>query len=61
MIWLGGGPGSSSLLNPFLENGPFKILDDLTLKENIYSWNNKINLVFVDQPSCKDQSIKPMK
>jgi len=50
VIWLSGGPGSSSLVNLFLENGPFSILDDLTLIKNIYSWNNKANLVFVDQP-----------
>jgi len=61
MIWLSGGPGSSSLLNLFLENGPFKILDDLTLIENIHSWNNKVNLLFVDQPLGKYQSIKPIK
>jgi len=53
MIWLSGGPGSSSLQNLFLENGPFKILDDLTLQENIYSWNRKVNLVFVEQPLGK--------
>jgi len=53
IIWLNGGPGASSLISLFLENGPFRILDDLTLVENAFSWNNKANIVFVDHPVGK--------
>ncbi|KAL4494283.1 hypothetical protein ABPG73_018802 [Tetrahymena malaccensis] len=50
VIWLTGGPGCSSELALFTENGPFSVNDNLTLQNNAYSWNNKANLVFVDQP-----------
>jgi cathepsin A (carboxypeptidase C) len=50
VLWLTGGPGCSSELALFEENGPFKINEDLTLKTNPYSWNNNANLLFVDQP-----------
>lgn len=50
VLWLTGGPGCSSELAVFYENGPFTINDDLTLKRNNYSWNEISNLLFVDQP-----------
>lgn len=50
VFWLTGGPGCSSELAIFYENGPWTINDDLTLKSNAYSWNNNTNLVFIDQP-----------
>jgi len=50
VIWLTGGPGCSSEIALFFENGPFKIKDDLTLTSNPYSWNSKANLLYVDQP-----------
>ena len=50
VMWLTGGPGCSSELAIFYENGPFTINDDLSLKVNQYSWNNVSNLLFVDNP-----------
>jgi len=50
VLWLTGGPGCSSELAVFYENGPFTINDDLTLTKNEYSWNEVSNLLFVDQP-----------
>lgn len=50
VIWLTGGPGCSSMLALFTENGPFTINDDLTLENNPMAWNNNANIVFVDQP-----------
>ncbi|KAL4472405.1 hypothetical protein ABPG74_018354 [Tetrahymena malaccensis] len=50
VLWLNGGPGCSSLLGLFEENGPYKINDDATLRSNPFSWNSNANLIYVDQP-----------
>ncbi|KAM7279888.1 hypothetical protein ACFE04_007022 [Oxalis oulophora] len=50
VIWLSGGPGCSSELALFYENGPFKINKDLSLKWNDYGWDQASNILFVDQP-----------
>ena len=39
VIWLTGGPGCSSELALFYENGPFKIADNMTLVWNEYGWD----------------------
>eukprot|EP01018_Ginkgo_biloba_P020482 Gb_30339 [translate_table: standard] len=39
VLWMTGGPGCSSELAVFYENGPFKISDDLTLVWNDYGWD----------------------
>ena len=52
IIWLTGGPGCSSELAMFTENGPYRInAEDLTLSTNPHSWNTRANLLFVDQPA----------
>lgn len=51
VIWLNGGPGSSSMLGMFAEIGPYKINDDLTLSENPHSWHKVSNLLVIDQPA----------
>ena len=51
VLWLNGGPGSSSFLGLFSENGPYKINDDLTLSDNPYSWNKNANYLMIDQPA----------
>jgi len=51
IIWLTGGPGCSSEIALFSENGPFKVNhDNETLSINPYSWNNVANILYVDQP-----------
>jgi carboxypeptidase C (cathepsin A) len=52
VIWLNGGPGGSSLLGLFLENGPFLIQDDDTgtIVPNPNSWNEDVHLLYWDQP-----------
>jgi len=51
VIWLNGGPGSSSFLGFFLENGPYKINKDLTLSDNPFSWNKNATYLMIDQPA----------
>lgn len=50
VLWLTGGPGCASEVALFYENGPYTINQDLSLKNNPYSWNENSNLLFVDQP-----------
>ncbi|XP_027085115.1 serine carboxypeptidase-like [Coffea arabica] len=50
VIWLTGGPGCSSELALFYENGPFKIANNLSLIWNDYGWDKVSNIIFVDQP-----------
>jgi len=50
VVWLTGGPGCSSELALFFENGPYKVNKDLTLAFNPFTWNSHANLLFVDQP-----------
>jgi len=50
VLWMTGGPGCSSELALFFENGPYKVQDDLSLKDNPYSWNKISNIIFIDQP-----------
>lgn len=45
VIWLTGGPGCSSELAMFYENGPFKITKNLSLVWNEYGWD-KVDLLF---------------
>uniref|UniRef100_A0A6B2L691 Carboxypeptidase n=1 Tax=Arcella intermedia TaxID=1963864 RepID=A0A6B2L691_9EUKA len=51
VIWLNGGPGASSMLGCFIENGPYRInLDGKSLSPNAYGWNQNANVLFIDQP-----------
>ncbi|KAK1284976.1 Serine carboxypeptidase-like [Acorus calamus] len=51
VLWLTGGPGCSSELAVFYENGPFSIADNLSLVWNNYGWDKASNLIYVDQPT----------
>jgi len=52
MMWLSGGPGCSSQLALFAENGPCTVNEDGTgTTLNHYSWNAKANVMWVDQPA----------
>ncbi|XP_062014070.1 serine carboxypeptidase 3-like [Rosa rugosa] len=47
VTWLTGGPGCSSELAVFYENGPFTIVNNLSLVWNEYGWD-KFHILAVD-------------
>ncbi|KAF2012646.1 alpha/beta-hydrolase [Aaosphaeria arxii CBS 175.79] len=50
-IWMNGGPGSSSMLGLMRELGPcFVHSDSNSTYLNEWSWNNEVNMLFLDQP-----------
>uniref|UniRef100_A0A0A9B374 Carboxypeptidase n=1 Tax=Arundo donax TaxID=35708 RepID=A0A0A9B374_ARUDO len=51
VIWLTGGPGCSSELAVFYENGPFTIANNMSLVLNKFGWDTISNIIFVDQPT----------
>ncbi|KAF5741608.1 Serine carboxypeptidase-like 48 [Tripterygium wilfordii] len=50
VLWLSGGPGASSNIALFCENGPFHITEDSSLVWNDYGWDKVSNIIYVDQP-----------
>lgn len=50
VMWMTGGPGCSSELALFFENGPFQLTTDLQVVNNPYSWNKFASLLYIDQP-----------
>ncbi|XP_069669042.1 venom serine carboxypeptidase-like [Periplaneta americana] len=51
LLWLNGGPGSSSLFGLFTELGPFSVAEDnASLVLNPYSWHKNHSIVFFDNP-----------
>ncbi|KAF8217978.1 Alpha/Beta hydrolase protein [Mycena galopus ATCC 62051] len=50
IIWLNGGPGSSSLLGLMTENGPLQVTGDYAIVQNNYSWHQLADTIWVDQP-----------
>jgi cathepsin A (carboxypeptidase C) len=52
VLWLTGGPGCSSEVALFGENGPCKVNAAGTgTVKNDFSWNEHANLIYVDQPT----------
>lgn len=50
-LYLGGGPGTTSLGGVTAENGPcFINADSNSTRLNPWSWNNKVNMLYLDQP-----------
>ena len=51
-IWLNGGPGGTSMFGLFMENGPCSINDDSqTSQTNPWSWNERVNMLYIDEPN----------
>ena len=50
-IYLAGGAGESSMFGAFGEGGPCLINDDYnSTRLNEWSWNNHVNMLYIDQP-----------
>ncbi|KAJ7576927.1 alpha/beta-hydrolase, partial [Mycena floridula] len=50
LIWLNGGPGSSSFLGFMTENGPLLVTEDYSIVKNNFSWDKLADAFWVDQP-----------
>ena len=54
VMWLNGGPGSTSMLGLFEINGPIRVVRDgqggVTGTPNPHSWHKVANMIYVDQP-----------
>ncbi|KMU88657.1 hypothetical protein CIHG_06598 [Coccidioides immitis H538.4] len=58
LIWLNGGPGCSSMIGAFAENGPLMFLKDMSkLERNPYSWTKLGHVLYIDQPLGRHKSI----
>ncbi|RKF55145.1 Carboxypeptidase S1-like protein A [Erysiphe neolycopersici] len=55
VIWLNGGPGSSSLLGLFAENGPCEVIKStnrkLETRAREWGWDRGANMLYIDQPN----------
>merc|ERR550514_964333 len=52
VLWMTGGPGCSSEVALFGENGPCQVNTDGTATStNKASWNSNANLLYIDQPT----------
>ena len=52
LVWLQGGPGSSSLFGLFAEHGPYRLDADLNPHANPFSWANNYSVVVRSAPQC---------
>jgi len=51
VLWMTGGPGCSSELAIFMEQGPYRVDENSgAVSSNAYAWNAIANVIFVDQP-----------
>eukprot|EP01047_Picozoa_sp_COSAG01_P078465 COSAG01_NODE_14508_length_1445_cov_1.959138_1_plen_178_part_00 len=51
VLWLNGGPGSSSILGMLEEHGPLLMGADGKLIENPYAWTNAAHLLVLESPA----------
>ena len=58
VLWMNGGPGSTSMFGLFLENGPLRVLQTGPTMDNFTvdlkpggSWGDIADVIFLDQPA----------
>eukprot|EP01084_Bolivina_argentea_P318191 551769_1 len=51
LVWTNGGPGASGLIGMFTEHGPFRPLQNLTLRVQPWSWVNIANMIYIEAPA----------
>lgn len=52
VMWMTGGPGCSSEVALFGENGPCQVnVNGTNTTKNAFSWNTKANVLYIDQPA----------
>ena len=59
IVWLQGGPGSSSMIGLFHEMGPLRVDSTMRLRQNAFSWNSKYSMLFIDNPVGTGYSFAP--
>lgn len=50
VLWLQGGPGATSLIGLFTENGPFEVKHKHGLKKRKYTWVENHSVLYIDNP-----------
>lgn len=50
LLWLQGGPGSSSMIGLFVENGPFSIIDECEVELREFRWSKTHSVIYIDNP-----------
>ncbi|KAJ2901417.1 hypothetical protein GGI21_004698, partial [Coemansia aciculifera] len=51
VLWMNGGPGCSSATGLLMELGPCRVdKGGASTTDNIYGWNDKAHVIFLDQP-----------
>ncbi|GLG97065.1 Venom serine carboxypeptidase [Gryllus bimaculatus] len=50
VLWLQGGPGSTSLFGLFSEHGPFSVSTENILTPRKYTWVKNHNMIYIDNP-----------
>lgn len=51
VLWTNGGPGCSGLIGYLSEHGPWRAQEDLTLKQDDYSWSKVANMLYIESPT----------
>ncbi|CAG12003.1 unnamed protein product, partial [Tetraodon nigroviridis] len=50
LLWLQGGPGSTSLFGLFAEHGPYVVYKNMTVGLRDYAWTSSYSVLYVDNP-----------
>lgn len=61
ILWMGGNPGTSSLIGAFGEIGPVYIDSELELHKREISWASTYNLLFIDAPAMTGKDLQHVK